>query len=92
MIKSIISESNSISLVAVADEVRRRFSIFWSRHSEMAVCELTAHLLRAKQFAAPGQERMVKDAEHRLNILLGLMNCDDLQVNTQLLLASLLGI
>ncbi|KAJ2730810.1 protein transport protein S31, partial [Coemansia sp. BCRC 34962] len=41
------------------------------------VMGLTAQLARAKQFAAPGQKRMVEDAERRLLALFDLMNCDE---------------
>ncbi|KAJ2459671.1 protein transport protein S31, partial [Coemansia sp. RSA 2424] len=49
-----------------------------------AVSGLTAHLSRAKQFAAPGQKRMVEDAERRLNALFDLMNCDDVKMKDRL--------
>ncbi|KAJ1817616.1 protein transport protein S31 [Coemansia sp. RSA 2675] len=43
------------------------------------VAGLMGHLARAKQFAAPGQKRMVEDAERRLLALFDSMNCDEVK-------------
>ncbi|KAJ2742257.1 protein transport protein S31 [Coemansia sp. BCRC 34301] len=48
------------------------------------VSGLSAHLSRAKQFAAPAQKRMVEDAERRLNALFDLMNCDEVKMRDRL--------
>ncbi|KAJ1962794.1 protein transport protein S31 [Dipsacomyces acuminosporus] len=48
------------------------------------VSSLSAHLARAKQFAAPAQKRMVDDSERRLNALFDLMNCDEVGKKEQL--------
>ncbi|KAJ2008325.1 protein transport protein S31 [Coemansia thaxteri] len=48
------------------------------------VAGLSAQLARAKQFAAPGQKRMVEDAESRINTLFDLMNCDQVRLKDRL--------
>ncbi|KAI8326303.1 WD40 repeat-like protein [Martensiomyces pterosporus] len=48
------------------------------------VTALSAHLARAKQFAAPAQKRMVDDSERRLSALFDLMNCDEVAKKEQL--------
>ncbi|KAJ1739647.1 protein transport protein S31 [Coemansia sp. RSA 990] len=45
---------------------------------------LSGALDQAKQFAAPGQKRMVTDADRRLNQLFDLMNCDEIKMKDRL--------
>ncbi|KAJ2849576.1 protein transport protein S31 [Coemansia brasiliensis] len=48
------------------------------------VSALSGALDQAKQFSAPGQKRMVTDADRRLNQLFDLMNCDEIKMKDKL--------